>query len=119
MFEDKSEVDTDLPHDLVVKEDGVKARYIRLTVFEVPYNQPAIISGLRVFGKGNGELPKVPKFEAIRDDNKIDMNVKISGDGAEGYNILWGESPEKLYHSYMVFAMSRELVLWWLTEITM
>ena len=31
------------------------------------------------------------------------MDVKIQGSGAVGYNILWGESPEKLYHSYMVF----------------
>ena len=103
VVEDKSQADTDLPHDFVVREDGISARYIRLTVLEVPYNQPATVSGFRIFGKGNGEAPKAVKFSAVRQDNKIDMEVKMEGEGATGYNILWGESPEKLYHSWMTY----------------
>ena len=46
--------DTDLPHNLVVWEDGLPATYIRLTVIDTPYHRPACISGLRVFGRGCG-----------------------------------------------------------------
>ncbi|MBQ2089051.1 MAG: family 43 glycosylhydrolase [Lachnospiraceae bacterium] len=109
VVEDKSQVDTDLPHDLVVREDGISARYIKLTVQEVPYNQPATISGIRVFGKGNGEAPEAAKFTAVRQDNKIDMDVKMEAQGAVGYNILWGESPEKLYHSWMTYENSQKV----------
>ena len=48
---------TDLPHDLVVLETGIQARYIRLTVESLPYGQAACVSGLRVFGLGHGEPP--------------------------------------------------------------
>lgn len=102
VIEDKSEVTTDLSHDLIVREEGVLVRFLKLTVLEVPYGQQPCISGLRVFGAGNGEKPDVPEFEAVR-ENDLDMMVKITGKGAVGYNILWGSSPEKLYHSYMIF----------------
>ncbi|MBE5896918.1 MAG: 1,4-beta-xylanase [Lachnospiraceae bacterium] len=109
VVEDKSQVETDLPHDLVVRENGISARYIKLTVLEVPYNQPATISGIRVFGKGNGQAPEAAKFTAVRQDNKIDMDVKMEAQGATGYNILWGESPEKLYHSWMTYENSQKV----------
>ena len=37
MIEDKSEAETDLPHDLVVREQGIRVRYLRLTIVEIPY----------------------------------------------------------------------------------
>ena len=43
-----------------------------------------------------------PEFEAVREYD-LDMKVVIRGEGALGFNILWGSSPEKLYHSYMTF----------------
>ena len=101
MPEDKSGADTDLPHDLVVREEGFAVRYLKLTVLEVPMNEPACISGFRVFGKGNGEKPEVPEFEAVR-TNDLDMTVEVKGQ-AEGWNILWGNEPEKLYHSCMTY----------------
>lgn len=99
---DKSQAETDLSHDLLVWEEGKRIRYLRLTGIEVPYGQPPCISGLRVFGIQEKEKPSVPEFTAERISD-LDMDVKIQGSGAVGYNILWGESPEKLYHSYMVF----------------
>lgn len=102
LMEDKSTVDTDLPHDLVVREDGIGVRYLKLTVFAVPYKQQPCISGLRVFGIGNGEKPDAPAFAAERITD-LDMQVSISGKKALGYVILWGSSLEKLYHSCMVF----------------
>lgn len=107
-LEDKSEADTDLSHDLIVREEGVRARYIRLTVYEVPYGQRPCVSGLRVFGRGEGEKPQAPRFTAVRTGD-LDMEVKISGFGAMGYNILWGHDPEKLYHSHMIFGTEQRI----------
>ena len=101
--EDKSRADTDLSHDLVVREEGIRARFLRLSGMAVPYEQAPCVSGLRVFGLGEGEKPAVPSFTAKRSGD-LDMLVDIAPqDDALGYNILFGSSPEKLYHSYMVF----------------
>lgn len=102
VIEDKSEANTDLPHDLVVREEGIRARFLKLTVYEIPYAQQPCISGLRVFGMGDGEKPEVPEFKAVRIGD-LDMKVEIQGQNAVGYHILWGSRPEKLYHSFMVF----------------
>lgn len=104
MIEDKSEVDTDLPHDLIVRENGIRVRYIRLTVIEVPYHVNPCISGLRIFGCGEGEKPNVPVYTAARSNDRMDLNVHIEATSdAIGYNILWGHKKEKLYHNYQVF----------------
>ncbi len=104
MIEDKSDVQTDLSHDLIVREHGFAARYLRLSDMAVPYGQNPCVSGLRVFGLGDGEKPAAPAFTAARTGD-LDMTVMISEKpDALGFNILFGASPEKLYHSYMVFA---------------
>ncbi len=108
MIEDKSEAETDLSHDLVVREKGIRVRFLKLTVLEIPYGQAPCISGLRVFGTGNGAKPKVSEFEALR-ENDLDMMVKITNGDAVGYNILWGSSPAKLYHSYMIFGKEQRV----------
>ena len=101
--EDKTEAQTDLSHDLIIKEKGFAARFLRLSNMAVPYEQNPCVSGLRVFGLSEGNKPAVPAFTAQRIGN-LDMNVNISAQkNTLGYNILFGESPEKLYHSYMVF----------------
>ena len=102
MIEDKSEVETELSHDFIVYEEGIRAQYLKLTIIEVPYDQQACISGLRVFGLGNGELPSVPEYEAVRTSD-LDMQIEITNGNATGYNILWGHQEDKLYHSYMIF----------------
>ncbi len=103
VIEDKQDAATDLPHDLIVREEGFAARYLRLSGMAVPFAQNPCISGLRVFGLGKGEAPAVPQFEAKRSGD-LDMMVDISAQkDALGYNILFGSTSEKLYHSYMVF----------------
>ena len=100
---DKSDAETNLPHDFIVKEEGVQIRYLKLTVFEVPYNQNPCISGLRVFGLGNGEKPSAPQYQAER-TGTMDMRIIIEPQtDAVGYNVLWGFAPDKLYHSCMTF----------------
>ncbi len=102
--EDKSAAETDLSHDLVVRQEGFAARYLRLRDMALPYGQNPCVSGLRVFGLGHGEAPAAPRFWAERVED-LDMMVDVAPqEDALGWNILFGSSPEKLYHSYMVFA---------------
>jgi hypothetical protein len=110
VIEDKRQALTDLSHDLVIREEGIRVRYLRLSHMEVPYGQNPCVSGLRVFGLGQGEKPAVPSFEAVRSGD-LDMTVKTCAqDNTLGYNILFGSSPEKLYHSYMVFEAGEKRV---------
>lgn len=103
IIEDKSGAKTDLSHDLIVREKGFKTRYLRLSNMAVPYGQQVCISGLRVFGLGNGASPKIPSFTAGRTGD-LDMKVEVEPQqDALGFNILFGSSPQKLYHNYMVF----------------
>lgn len=104
VIEDKSQAVSDLPHDLVVREEGLQVRYIRLTVVEIPYGVSPCISGLRVFGKGTGEKPKIPAFKVSRSEDGLDLLVDMEGTkDATGYNILWGHEENKLYHSYQIY----------------
>ena len=103
VVEDKSSAQTDLSHDLIVRENGFTVRYLKLSDLSVPYGQKPCISGLRVFGLGQGQKPSIPVFTAKR-TGELDMMVNITAQAnTVGYNILFGERPDKLYHSYMVF----------------
>jgi xylan 1,4-beta-xylosidase len=63
---DKSENKTDVPHDYVELSKPVQARYIKLENIHMPTGKFAI-SGLRVFGNGNGAKPgKVDGFIVLR-----------------------------------------------------
>jgi len=101
-IEDKSQTETDLPHDFIIREDGVKCRFVKLTVVELPYNQNVCVSGLRVFGFAEGDAPAKTSGVTAKPDGDLDMLVSWKPDSA-AHNILWGYAPEKLYHSYMVF----------------
>jgi len=110
VIEDKSDATTDLSHDFILREEGFRARFLRLTDMAVPYGQRPCVSGLRVFGLGQGEKPAVPSFTARRDSD-LDMTVSIEAqENTLGYNILFGNSPEKLYHSYMTFREGNQRV---------
>ena len=103
VIEDKSDVQTDLTHDLILREEGIRVRFLRLSDMSAPYGQQPCISGLRVFGLGQGEKPAAPVF-TVRRENDLDMTVSVqSQENTLGYNILFGSSPDKLYHSYMTF----------------
>ena len=103
VIEDKSHAQTDLSHDLILREEGIRVRFLRLSDMAVPYGQQPCISGLRVFGLGRGEKPAAPVF-TVRRENDLDMTVSVqSQENTLGYNILFGSTPDKLYHSYMTF----------------
>ncbi len=108
ILEDKTNVKTDLSHDLVVIEEGVEVQYVRLTILEVPYQQNPCISGFRVFGIGDGTKPEIPEYKATC-ENDLDLMVKIAKSDAVGYNILWGSTPDKLYHSYLTYQNTQRI----------
>ena len=103
IIEDKTEADTDLTHDFLVREDGINVRFIRLSNIEVPYEQIPCVSGIRVFGVEFGRKCAQADFAANRQSG-IDMEVKIEPvEDAVGYNVLWGHSRDKLYHSFLTY----------------
>ncbi len=120
LIEDKSQAETDLSHDLIVRESGMMARFIRLNILELPYGQRACVSGLRIFGKARGNRPGEPAFQAVRVSD-LDMKVSIEESAEEweglaaetgralGYLILWGHNPEKLYHSYLTYDRQKRI----------
>ncbi|MBR0161260.1 MAG: family 43 glycosylhydrolase [Oscillospiraceae bacterium] len=104
VIKDKRETATDLPHDLIVLELPLSLRFLRLTVTAVPYGVAPSVSGLRVFGKGNGKKPPQPNVRLQRlGDLDFSVNIPESVETL-GFNILWGHCPDKLYHSYLVMA---------------
>lgn len=105
LIEDKRQADTDLPHELIVREEGFRARYLRLTVEALPYGQAACVSGLRVFGLGHGLAPSPAENVTVTMTGETDMRVHWDGN-ATGYNVLWGHRPDKLYHCWQVFGNS-------------
>ena len=101
---DKSRNKTDVPHDYIELEKPVQARYIKLENIHMPTGKFAI-SGLRVFGNGNGAKPgKVRQFFVLRTEkDKRSAYIKWSPvDNAYAYNIYYGTDPGKLYNCIMV-----------------
>ena len=83
--------------------DGIRARYVRVTGGALPYGQTLRISGLRVFGNGEGERPAAAKATAVRLDA---LDGKISWqhlENAQGCNVRYGIAPDKLYQSWLVY----------------
>ena len=83
--------------------DGIRARYIRVTGGELPYGQTLRISGLRVFGNGEGDRPAQADAKAVRVDA---LDGKISWqhiENAQGCNVRYGIAPDKLYQSWLVY----------------
>jgi xylan 1,4-beta-xylosidase len=101
---DKSQNKTDVPHDYVELKEPVQARYIKLENIHMPTGKFAI-SGLRVFGNGNGVNPNnVEGFIVLRTEkDKRSAFIKWKPvDNAFAYNIYYGTHPDKLYTCIMV-----------------
>jgi hypothetical protein len=101
---DKSKNQTDIPHEYVELREPQQARYIKLENIHMPTGKFAL-SGLRIFGNGNGVKPDSPKqFMVFRTEkDKRSAFIKWSPvDNAYAYNLLYGVAPDKLYTSIMV-----------------
>jgi len=101
---DKSGNQTDIPHEYVELEEAVQARFLKLENLHMPSGKFAI-SGLRVFGTGNGIPPaKVEDFMVLRTEKDrrsawIRWNPVSE---AFAYNLYYGTHPDKLYNCVMV-----------------
>jgi len=103
---DKSNNKKDVPHDYIELSQPVQARFIKLENIHMPAGRFAI-SGLRVFGNGNGSKPDaVQGFIVLRTEkDKRSAFIKWKPvDNAFAYNIYYGSDPGKLYTSIMIHA---------------
>lgn len=106
---DKSNNQTDVPHDYIELETPEKARFLKMENIQIPTGKFAL-SGFRVFGKGSGESPQPVENLVVLRAEETNLGNRASvwfqwkeNDQADGYVIYWGKSPEKLYGSIMVY----------------
>lgn len=94
----------DVPNDYVELDAPQTVRFVRYRNIHVPTPNLSI-SGLRVFGLGNDKVPPaVKKFTVNRNTDRRDAMITWDKQpAAQGYNILWGIAPDKLYNSWMVY----------------
>ncbi|MBD1396381.1 family 43 glycosylhydrolase [Pontibacter sp. JH31] len=104
MLVDKKGNKRDVPNDYVELATPQIVRYIRFRSLHAPTPHLAI-SGLRVFGKGGGKAPSnVRNLKVVRQKDRRDVQLNWAAQpGAQGYNVLWGIAPDKLYSSWMVY----------------
>jgi hypothetical protein len=101
---DRKESFKDVPNDYVELSIPQVVRYIRYKNLHVPTPYLSI-SGLRVFGQGQGKAPAAVKsFTVKRQADRRDAMISWAAQpNCQGYNILWGIAPDKLYNSWMVY----------------
>ena len=103
-LKDNRNENTDFTHDLTVLSQVGHYRYLRLSHMEVAMGGVPAVSGLRVFGKGNGSVPaSVERLIYKRSQDGLNLKLQwTAAEGAEGYNVRYGISPDKLYNSWQV-----------------
>ena len=101
---DRRNSDIDAPNAYIQLPRSVDARYVRYSNVKVP-SESLAISEIRIFGLGRGEEPEAVKgFTATREADRRDATLRWEPvEGAQGYNIRWGISPDKLYNSWLVY----------------
>ncbi|MNK53901.1 Glycosyl hydrolases family 43 [compost metagenome] len=101
---DKSQNKTDVPHDYIELPKAIKTRFIKMVNIHMPTGKFAI-SGLRVFGNGNGEKPSQVKNLIVLRTEKDKRSAYIKWqpvDNAFAYNLYYGTAPDKLYNCIMI-----------------
>ena len=95
----------DAPHNYIELDQPIEARYIRYRHHYVPGKNLAMgdIRVVPVWDVGKNRTT-VKGFTVVREADE--RNARISWKsvkGAQGYNVLWGVAPDKLYSSWMVY----------------
>ena len=98
----------DVPNDYVELDKPQEARYIRYKNIHVPTPYLSI-SGLRVFGLGEGKAPgKVNGLTATRHIDKRNATITWKNqEHCQGYNVHWGINPDKMYNTWLVYGDNR------------
>jgi hypothetical protein len=101
---DRSSSFKDVPNDYVEVPIPQTVRYVRYKNIHVPMNNLSI-SDLRVFGIGEGKAPSAVKnFSVVRQQDRRDAMITWAlQPNCQGYNVLWGIAPDKLYNSWLVY----------------
>lgn len=109
---DRTGATADNPHELLVLDKAVKARYVRVTS-SAPVTGKFSLFDLRVFGLAPGSKPAaVTGLQAERGADA--RRIKVSWPavpGAEGYVLRWGTDPDELYLTCQTEAPEKELGL--------
>lgn len=95
--------DHDAPHLFLLLDQPRRVRFLRVTAGRLPFDGRFAVSGLRVFGIGNGSPPDRVTPRALRTDELTARLAWDPVDGAQGYNVRYGLGPRKLYHSWMLY----------------
>lgn len=99
---ESEEIDTTLPHRLAI--DKKRARYVKIVFISAPYDQDFCLSGLRVFGLDDQNLPEqITESKAVRIDNTTAIISFDRKEDATGYCIRIGIAEDKLYNSIMLY----------------
>jgi hypothetical protein len=108
---DRSDADTDLPHDYLPLPRPVKTRYVRLTNAETRRDGFAV-SGLRLFGKADRPSPvAVESLRAERHDDRRVVTLRWDGaPDATGFLVRFGTQPDKCYRSHLVYGDSHVVI---------
>lgn len=94
----------DRPHAFIVLDQAESLRYVRVTGLQVPFGGTFAVSGLRVFGRAPGQRPAVvDQVRAVRVEGRTASVEWDAVSGAVGYNVRFGNRPDKLYRSWMVY----------------
>lgn len=101
---DKKDSYMDTPNDYVELTRPQTVRYIRYRNIHVPTRNLAI-SDIRIFGLGQGNPPEqIENLQINRREDRRNALIKWEEkENAQGYNVLWGIAPDKLYNSWMVY----------------
>lgn len=99
---------TDRAHAFFVLEEEKRLRYLRLSHMQIPMGGVPAISGLRVFGYGNGGKPaQVDTLSIHRSEDGRNLSLSWNAaDDAQGYTVRYGIAPDKLYNSWQIFAQT-------------
>ena len=109
---DRQEDGTQRPHELIVPDKALKARYVRITN-TAPLTGCFSIFDLRVFGNGPARRPAVVKdISARREADPRRITVRWTPvSGADGYILRWGVKKDALYSSCETAGSELELGL--------
>lgn len=103
---DRSDNERDAPHDYAQLDRPQFGRYARITNIHTPGNAIFSVSGLRIFGSGQGPLPKkVGTLSVKRETSRRIASLSWKkADHADFYVVRYGTNPKYLNQNYQVYA---------------